>query len=172
MPKIYTKNGDLGMTSMPALGKIKKTDSRVAAVGELDELNAHLGLVATILDEDIREIIFSIQSTLLCIGAEVATLNEFGESKLEFGLLSQQLEACIDGLSEELPPLTNFILPGGSTQASSIHIARAVCRRCERSLADIGYPVQYVNRLSDFLFTLARVVNKMLDVKEVIWRKK
>jgi len=158
------------MTSMPAVGKLSKSDRRLDAVGDLDELNAHLGIVASFLGDDIREIIFAIQSTLLSIGAEVATQAEF-ETKLDFVVLSHQLEGCIDGMDEELPPLKNFILPGGSTQAGSIHVARAVCRRCERSLAAISYPVQYVNRLSDFLFTLARTVNKMQQIEEIVWKQ-
>lgn len=180
-PKIYTKKGDTGQTTVPALGKVLKSDARVDAVGDLDELNAHIGLVATFVafdpagedsspTTDVQQILYDIQGHLLTIGAEVAVQPTF-ESKLPFDDWCLVLEGLIDGMTEELPPLKNFILPGGTTQAASIHIARTVCRRCERSLVKIGYPVVYINRLSDFLFTLARIINKCMGFEDVIWKR-
>ena len=170
-PKIYTKQGDQGGTSMPSVGKVSKTHERIVAVGDLDELNAHLGMIASFLGDDAKEMVESIQSTLLSIGAEIATLENLADTKAPQSEMAAQLEGAIDGMTAELDPLKNFILPGGTTQSAAVHIARAVCRRAERSLVALGYPVVYINRLSDFLFTLARVVNKATGGTESIWKR-
>jgi len=169
MSKIYTKKGDKGKTSMPFQSKISKNDSRCHAVGDLDELNTHLGLVSTFLDGDIKETLHDIQRNLLCIGSEAA--KGVVESELDFDDMCSRLEALIDGMADDMPPLKNFILPGGTTQSATIHIARTVCRRCERSLVAIEYPVLYINRLSDFLFTLARYVGIQTGAEEIIWSR-
>lgn len=168
--KIYTKRGDQGKTDIPSQGRVGKDHPYCDAVGTLDELNAYIGKISTFIEGDLQEQLFIIQQNLLFIGAEIAVNKE--ESKLDFDDMASRLEAIIDVMESGLPPLKNFILPGGTLQSSEIHIARAVCRRCERTLVEVNYPVKYINRLSDFLFTLARVICSETGGTEQIWSGK
>jgi cob(I)alamin adenosyltransferase len=186
--KIYTRGGDRGETGLMGGARVRKSSLRVAAYGEVDELNATLGVAAAALAHDTpaaagkspREALTEIQRTLFDLGAELAAPPGTKAAKTAPPVTETQvttLEQAIDALSERLPPLRNFILPGGSPGASSLHLARGVCRRAERAvvaLADVE-PVRdevlaYLNRLSDYLFVLARAVNADAGVTEPVWR--
>lgn len=178
--KIYTKTGDDG-TSGNLLGERRKKDDLLFAVlGDLDELNACVGLVAGAQDLDARTL--EIQSYIFDLGAEVASLSRdvrFVANDIEGEIT--QLEKDIDDMVAQLPELTNFILPGGSMASQYAHLARAVCRRLERSMVALlseesnslrPEVVQWVNRFSDWLFTLARFENYSRGIEDPIWTKK
>lgn len=178
--KIYTRGGDTGQTGLYGGGRVPKDDARIEALGAVDELNAALGVVLTLpMDDTARALLSRIQSELFVLGADLATPLEQGDvvprvSPRE----ATQLEADIDRLESDLPPLQKFILPGGSPAGAAVHMARGVCRRAERgmvrlmSLADINPQVEaYINRLSDFLFVLARHVNHAARVPETEWTR-
>ncbi|MBI3559040.1 cob(I)yrinic acid a,c-diamide adenosyltransferase [Candidatus Gottesmanbacteria bacterium] len=158
--KIYTKAGDKGTTSLFNGLRIKKSDKIVEALGSIDELNAMLGTLDLPLE--------NIQKDLMVIAAQVAGYSARGGSAL--GRKSLKLEKEIDKMQRELPELRNFILPKGQ-----IHLARAVARRCERTVIKAIKPIKaikiikYLNRLSDYLFVLARFVNYKNKIKETIW---
>ena len=180
--KIYTKTGDEGETGLFDGTRVPKHDPRVEAYGEVDELNALLGTVRAFLtDEEVGVVLAAIQRDLFAIGAQLAD-PKFGEKKrkekvtLNEGRV-KELEEIIDRCEAELPPLRHFILPGGSHAGSLLHLARTVCRRAERrtiGLKHQGIPVSpilimYINRLSDLLFVLARVVNHRQGIQDVAW---
>ena len=177
--KIYTKTGDDGTTGLFGGGRVPKSSGRVEAYGTVDELNATLGIARTTkLDTRTDEVLASIQVDLFTLGAELATVPG-KEDKLKMRLLdgadAERLEKAIDDAEVGLPPLTNFVLPGGSPGAATLHLARTVCRRAERLV--LGLPdaparselVVYLNRLSDLLFVLARKANKEAGVGDVLW---
>ncbi len=184
--KIYTKTGDTGTTSLFGGTRIPKHHIRIESYGTIDELNAHLGLLR---DQDIQEhyknILLQIQKKLFTIGAVLATDPEKatlknGKSRLTISTLSnediQVLEKEIDTMNAELPTMTHFILPGGSDVVSFCHIARCVCRRAERTTVALheiqpidNYTLQYLNRLSDYLFVLARKLTKDSGKEEILW---
>lgn len=180
--KIYTKTGDEGETGLFDGTRVPKHDPRVEAYGEVDEVNALVGTIRAILsDQEIGEILASIQRDLFAIGAQLAD-PKFGERKRKEKVVLnearvKELEDTIDRCEAELPPLKHFILPGGSHAGSLLHLARTVCRRAERrtiALKHQGIPVSpiliiYMNRLSDLLFVLARVVNHRQGIQEVAW---
>lgn len=178
--KIYTKTGDDGTTGLVGGSRVEKTDVRMTAIGEVDELNAALGWVrAAGLPDDIDQTFASVQSRLFDLGAELATPQE---SKFDNANLSDSdvtaLEQCIDAWEGELAPLANFILPGGSEAAARCHIARSVCRRAERAVLMFHHDVPqrdvalaFLNRLSDTLFVAARTVNHRLGVEDVKWMR-
>ena len=177
--KIYTRTGDAGKTGLLDGRRVSKADSRVDAYGEVDELNACLGLVLSAgLDTDLADMVVQIQRQLFSLGASLAdpTSHAAGHSKVSVNEADvERLEGWIDGLEAELEPLRRFILPGGHSAAATVHLARAVCRRAERRMAALGaeavgpVPLAYVNRLSDLLFTLARAVNARAGVNEQEW---
>jgi cob(I)alamin adenosyltransferase len=188
--KIYTGSGDRGMTSLFSGERVKKSYERVEAYGDLDELNSVLGALAAALPGDKDAMVKEtqdIQSDLFHLGAWLATTPDSPSlSKIEKISLAKikHLESAIDRLQEHLPPLQVFILPGGHLSAALAHIARTVCRRTERHvvlLRDeyIGDEVtkqfeavlSYLNRLSDYLFALARYCNQMHEVNDIPWRK-
>jgi cob(I)alamin adenosyltransferase len=177
--KIYTKTGDDGTTGLYGGGRVKKASTRVDAYGTVDELNATLGLArATALDAFAEGVLAQVQVDLFTIGAELACVPG-KEDKLGMAFIdgddASRLEHAIDDAEKELPPLKTFVLPGGSTQAAAIHLARTVCRRAERGvLAMDDAPARndvviYLNRLSDLLFTLARHANLKAGVADVPW---
>ena len=177
--KIYTKTGDDGTTGLFGGGRVKKASTRVDAYGTVDELNATLGLArATVLDPFADGVLAQTQVDLFTLGAELACVPG-KEDKLSMPLLdaadAARLEHAIDDAEKELPPLTTFVLPGGSAQASALHVARTVCRRAERAVLSIDDTparsdvVIYLNRLSDLLFTLARHANLKAGVDDVPW---
>lgn len=176
--KIYTKKGDDGSTMLFGGTRLPKHHLRVTSYGEIDELNSYLGLVADSFTGH-AAFIRGIQNELFNIGSHFATEPEQA-SKLKLPELSNQaitmLEEAIDAQTSVLPELKQFILPGGHVVVSTIHIARTVCRRAERTataLAEISEVnpthLAYLNRLSDYLFTLARTASKDLGAEEIKW---
>ncbi|MGI0082180.1 MAG: cob(I)yrinic acid a,c-diamide adenosyltransferase [Nitrosopumilaceae archaeon] len=178
MVKIYTKTGDNGSTGIIGGARMSKSNPRIIAYGEVDELNSLLGIVlSSNLDNDIRDLLVQIQNDLFVVGADLAnsdlknTLNRITEDMVHF------LEDHIDRLETELLPITYFILPGGDSVASQIHLARAIARRAETHIVYLSEkePINkkcqiYINRLSDLLFVLARVINKRKKISDVAWK--
>ena len=179
--KIYTRAGDEGRTSLLHHKNLMKSNVVFNILGTLDELNAALGLLHLARIPKIKEIVISIQNDLFSIGALVANSNV---TRKDFAFLYQrvkEIEDIIDALDEELPPLKNFILPGGTEDSARLHLSRAICRRLERLMVSgkqekllsskgIDYILQYTNRLSDLLFVLARYANHKRGVKDIPWK--
>jgi len=178
--KVYTRTGDKGTTGLIGGTRVKKYDVRLEAYGTVDELNSWIGLLhSQNIDKKQKEILVGIQQILFVIGSQLATdrskidISNRAACKAEDIAL---LEKEMDQMSEELPELKNFILPGGSQTVSFCHIARTVCRRAERRAYELAekeevHPnlLKYLNRLSDFLFVLARKIGKDSKMKEIIW---
>ena len=182
--RIYTRTGDDGSTGLFGGARVRKDDLRVEAYGSVDELNSALGVAASMTDDaklaaGLRE----IQSDLLTLGADLSTPMGEPERRGQTTIPRlvddrvSALEQMIDHNEADLPPLTQFILPGGTATASALHVARTVCRRAERrcvALADAEQInpvcVQYLNRLSDLLFVMARTANHRAGVPDVIWQ--
>ena len=180
--KIYTKTGDRGDTGLFGGGRVPKDDPRVEAYGDVDELNAALGLARAIeLMPRIDEVLVPIQRDLFALGALLATPDrEKMRAQLDKARIDEeriaQLERAIDAGEAELEPLKAFILPGGTPKAAALHVARTVCRRAERRVVALQHGVElpelvviYLNRLSDLLFVLARVANRRAGAGEVTW---
>lgn len=178
--KIYTKSGDDGRTRLLGSQRVSKDDPRIEAYGTVDELNAVLGLArATGLDHDADERVRRLQDDLFALGAALADPDPDGPFHSAIVPESaMRLEEEIDAIEAKLPRLTQFILPGGSLGAAQLHLARTVCRRAERLVVALGRQsgehvpgelIIYLNRLSDFLFVLARAVNHRAKVTEVTW---
>ena len=177
--KIYTRTGDEGETSLFDGTRVRKDDARVDAYGDVDELNAWLGLARSSLrDTDLDEALTQIQRDLFAVGAELADPAEKIAARITKAVVTdadvRRLEQLIDRLDEELDPLRRFILAGGAPVGAALHVARAVCRRAERRIISLqprpgATLLRYINRLSDLLFVLARVVNKRAGVAETEW---
>jgi len=179
-PKIYTKTGDAGDTSLFDNSRVSKADPRVDAYGEVDEVNACLGAaLAAEVGADIAAVLTTVQKDLFAVGARLADpSSRIAERVTKAAVTSQQvalLEVTIDRLEMELPPLRRFILPGGSPAGSLLHLARTVCRRAERRVIGLGPDavepgvIIYLNRLSDLLFVMARAVNHRAGIPETEW---
>jgi cob(I)alamin adenosyltransferase len=184
--KIYTKTGDRGTTGLFGGGRVAKDDVRVEAYGEVDELNAALGMARSVeMMPRIDEVLVPVQRDLFAIGAILATPDlekmreQLAKARIDDERIAQ-LERAIDDCDAELPPLTAFILPGGTPKSAALHVARTVCRRAERRVVHlqrhaphgVDVPpvvVVYLNRLSDLLFSLARVANVRAGAGEVTW---
>lgn len=178
--KIYTKFGDAGETALYGGIRVGKDDSRIEAIGTVDELNAYIGYAQTLIDDtDLCELMAQIQNHLFAVGADLATPATHTKAA-DFRIpadFTTVMETAIDAFSEELPPLTNFILPGGCPAGAILHIARVVCRRSERRVVQLAHEtevnpeiIRSLNRLSDLLFVLARTVNFRAQAPEPIWR--
>jgi cob(I)alamin adenosyltransferase len=177
--KIYTRTGDTGETSLFDNSRVSKADPRVETYGEVDELNAWLGIVrAHGLDVDLESEFIRIQRDLFAVGAQLADPSERLAARVTRAFVTDadvsRLESLIDRFESEVPPLTRFILAGGSPAGASIHVARTVCRRAERRMVALAPPIdalliRYMNRLSDLLFVLARVVNHRARQPETEW---
>jgi cob(I)alamin adenosyltransferase len=176
--KIYTRTGDGGSTTLFDGTRIAKSDPRVEAYGEVDEANAALGAARSEgLDPDIDAVLDRVQRDLFALGSRLADPAERIADRVTKILLGPddvaRLEGWIDTYEAELPPLRSFVLPGGTRAASALHLARTVCRRAERRMvALVAVEVEflaYMNRLSDLLFVLTRVVNKRAGTPEVEW---
>ncbi|MCH5319478.1 MAG: cob(I)yrinic acid a,c-diamide adenosyltransferase [Paramuribaculum sp.] len=180
---LYTATGDKGTTSLVGGHRISKADKRIQAYGDVDELNSYIGLIAALMapaDTMIHDELIALQHRLFDIGAALATLPD-SQADIPAGVTQRQieiLERAIDRIDGNLPPLHNFILPGGTVASSHAQIARAVCRRAERNIAflAIDQPVSplilvFVNRLSDYLFALARYLNVTASHPEITWSK-
>jgi cob(I)alamin adenosyltransferase len=182
--KIYTRTGDDGTTGLVDGSRLPKTDARMHAIGEVDETNSALGIAIAALENDDAHdpqiaSLRRIQNDLFDLGADIATPGEdFTPSEMELRIIASQidwLEAAIDAANDQLPPLTSFILPGGSMASAHMHLARATTRRAERALVAASHQVsinplavQYLNRLSDYLFTLCRLINSTRD-GDILW---
>lgn len=180
--KIYTKTGDQGTTSLLGGAKVPKSDLRIETYGTIDELNSWIGLVNDHIPENaVHEHLREIQDRLFTIGSLLATdpdkgarmqLPELHESDIQF------LEQQIDKMTDALPPMKSFILPGGHPTVSFIHVGRCVCRRAERLAVNMQQQqqavdpiiIRYLNRLSDYLFTLARYMGMLLKAPEIPWK--
>jgi cob(I)alamin adenosyltransferase len=180
--KIYTRTGDEGQTGLPDGQRLPKDAQVMEVVGTVDETNTALGMVrAAGVSEDMDRLLDDIQHQLLNLGAEVARLGAAASGAPVIGPEQiQAMEEAMNRFDKELPPLRNFILPGGAPAAAGLHFARAVCRRAERRLVarerGLDPPlsrqlVPYLNRLSDLLFVLARAANARAGRADVIWRK-
>jgi cob(I)alamin adenosyltransferase len=175
--KIYTRTGDTGETALFDNSRVSKADPRVDAYGDVDELNAWLGLVrAAGLEPDLDGAIVQIQRDLFAVGAQLADPADRLAPRVARAFVAdrdvERLEALIDTLDAEVPPLTRFILAGGVPAGASLHVARTVCRRAERrivALVPAPLLIRYMNRLSDLLFVLARVVNHRAGQPETEW---
>ena len=173
LDKIYTKGGDTGYTSIVGGKRVKKSSHIIEAIGYVDELNAFLGLLANYLKPNQKNVILNIQNDLFDIGADIATpLNKKDNNIRLRKNQTVYLEREIDKINSKLKPLTSFILPGGNEISGWLHLARTINRRCEVSIVKLSEKnkinleiLKYINRLSDFLFVLARQTNK----KEILW---
>ena len=180
--KIYTKTGDKGSTALIGGTKVLKSHLRIEAYGTVDELNSYIGLCGDLIEEkNSRTLLKSIQDRLFTIGSSLACDPE-KEPKMKLPDLRDEdvtaLEKDIDSMNESLPVMRNFILPGGHPVVAHIHIARCICRRAERSVVRLladnneveSIIITYLNRLSDYLFVLARFIAKDLNAEEIAWR--
>jgi cob(I)alamin adenosyltransferase len=180
--KIYTKTGDAGDTGLFGGGRVAKDDPRVEAYGDVDELNAFLGVARAVeLMPRVDEVLVPLQRDLFAIGALLATpdrdrmAQQLQKARIDDRRIAE-LEQAIDDAESELEPLRAFVLPGGTPKAAALHVARTVCRRAERHIVRLQHDVEvpgivviYMNRLSDLLFTLARLANKRAGAGEVTW---
>ena len=179
--KIYTKTGDTGLTSLFGGGRVSKAHLRVEAYGTVDELNAVVGAARELVGDEANERLEAIQHDLFTMGAHLATppLEEGRKGPALPDLPTarvSEMESWIDAADEELPPLRQFVLPGGSPASAALHMARTVCRRAERRVtaladADVVAPevLQYLNRLSDLLFVMARLANARGGQGDMEW---
>jgi cob(I)alamin adenosyltransferase len=177
--KIYTKTGDKGMTSLIGGTKVSKSHLRIEAYGTVDELNSYIGLCRDLLEDDnSRDILREIQDRLFTIGSSLACDPE-KEPKMKIPDLKEEdvllLEKEMDKMNESIPVMKSFILPGGHVTVSQLHIARCVCRRAERTCVRMeeeadALVLKYINRLSDYLFVLARYSGWQLKAEEVPWK--
>lgn len=184
--KIYTKTGDKGTTALFGGSRVPKHHIRIESYGTVDELNSHMGMLRDLIeDEHSQQTIIKIQDRLFTLGSMLATdpkkaTLKSGKERLDISKISpadiELLEQEMDAMNDRLPPMTHFVLPGGHPTVSSCHIARCVCRRAER-LATALFEIepfeekvlQYLNRLSDYLFVLARKLSNDLGAKEIQW---
>ncbi len=184
--KIYTKTGDTGTTALFGGTRVPKDHIRIESYGTVDELNSYIGLIR---DQEInphyKKILIEIQDRLFTVGAILATppekeVKKNGELRLQnLGIIESDIELLeneIDTMESELPPMTHFVLPGGHTTVSYCHIARCVCRRAERLAVHLDHNevvaeivIKYLNRLSDYLFVLARKLSFDLQAEEIKW---
>ena len=178
--KIYTKTGDRGDTRLFDGTKVRKHDDRVEAYGAIDELNSFIGAAAAFLqDPALKVMLAEIQKDLFSVGAQLADPGFRDQSRAKFQLDPGRiaaLENAIDSFETELPPLRQFILAGGGHGGALLHVARTVCRRAERRVVSLSEKVEvhpnvivYLNRLSDFLFVIARLVNHREGKQEILW---
>lgn len=180
--KIYTKTGDKGTTSLIGGTKVPKSHLRIEAYGTVDELNSHIGLCKDLVtDQKAQEILLEVQDRLFTIGSSLAC-DPIKAPKMRIPDLKETdvelLEKEMDLMNEVVPPMKSFILPGGHTTLSQLHIARCVCRRAERccvrleleSLEVEAIIIKYLNRLSDYLFILSRFAGHQLNIAEIPWK--
>lgn len=185
--KVYTRTGDKGMTDLVGGVRISKNDPRLEAYGTTDELSSHLGLLAAMMAQDSdaleeeRQMLVRSQNNLFVIGSYLA-IDQSQTPLYDFARLpdgeTTLLEQRIDQLMGTLPEKQGFVLPGGTVSAAQCHVCRTVCRRAERRILELAqharvddYILQYVNRLSDYLFVLAKIINFNAGQSEIIWQK-
>ena len=185
--KVYTRTGDKGMTDLVGGVRVSKNDPRLEAYGTTDELSSHLGLLAAMMAHDSntleeeRQMLVRSQNNLFIIGSYLA-IDQSQTPLYDFARLpdgeTTLLEQRIDQLMATLPEKQGFVLPGGTVSAAQCHVCRTVCRRAERRILELAqharvddYVLQYVNRLSDYLFVLAKIINFNAGQSEIIWQK-
>ena len=178
--KIYTRGGDDGTTSLGGGQRVKKHSPRIEAFGAVDELNSQIGMaLACGLEPELERFLKSVQNDLFHVGADLCVLEQdkkkFGGPQIEQRHVDA-LERLLDDLTDQLGPLENFILPGGSAGAAQLHMARTLCRRAERAVVAVAeqepaspLALKYLNRLSDALFVMARQENRRRGVPDVLW---
>lgn len=176
--KIYTKTGDDGNTGLQGNYRISKSHPRIISYGTIDEANAALGVVlSNSLESDIRDILTQIQNELFLVGADLSNPN-LNDVKNRVSLdMVEKLESYIDTFEEELPALTNFILPGGDIAASQLHYVRTIVRRAETLVVQLSEKdeinsncIKYLNRLSDLFFVMGRLINKRKGIDDILWK--
>ena len=176
--KIYTKTGDEGKTSLFDNSRVWKSDERIMSYGAVDELNSSIGIALSLeLDNEIKEILIKIQNDLFTVGSDLANPNMADKKIRTTEKMTIFLEQKIDLLEPQLKPLTSFILPGGSLLASILHLSRTISRRAETHVVALSKSedinkeaVIYLNRLSDLMFILARIVNNRKKMPDIIWK--
>lgn len=179
MTKIYTKTGDDGSTGLIGNKRVSKSNPRIIAYGAVDEINSALGVILSLNpDKDIRDLLVKIQNDLFVLGADLANSDLKNTSNRITHDMVHFLEEKIDRLEKELSPITYFILPGGDPIASQVHLARVISRRAETCIVSLSEKEQvnktgqiYINRLSDLLFVIARVINKRKMINDTAWQK-
>lgn len=181
--KIYTRTGDKGDTGLIGGRRVSKADPRIVAYGAVDELNSSIGLAISFLRpkqqfSDLADVLVQVQNDLFVVGSDLADPAKAGNTPRADEKMASALEPVIDRFESELEPITFFILPGGSVEASLMHQARGVARRAETAVVSLSKGqdvnpaiVVYLNRLSDMLFVAARLANKRLGVQDVAWRR-
>ena len=176
--KIYTKTGDDGNTGLQGDFRISKSHPRIIAYGTVDEVNAAIGVVLTnTLDNDISQLLNQIQNDLFLLGSDLSNQN-LNNLKNRISLeMIENLEVFIDTFESELPPITNFILPGGHTAAAQMHQVRTIVRRAETLVVKLSDKdeinsncIKYLNRLSDLMFVMGRLINKRKGIEDIIWK--
>ena len=176
--KIYTKTGDDGNTGLQGDFRISKSHPRILAYGTVDEANAMIGVVlSNVLDDDVREVLNTIQNELFLLGSDLSNQN-LNDLKNRISLdMVEKLEKIIDKFELELPPITNFILPGGNVAAAQIHQVRTIVRRAETLVVQLSDKdeinsncIKYLNRLSDLMFVMGRLINKRKGIEDIIWK--
>ena len=176
--KIYTKTGDDGNTGLQGDFRIAKSHPRILAYGTVDETNAMIGVVlSNVLDDDVREVLNMIQNELFLLGSDLSNQN-LNDLKNRISLdMVEKLEKIIDKFELELPPITNFILPGGNVAAAQIHQVRTIVRRAETLVVQLSDKdeinsncIKYLNRLSDLMFVMGRLINKRNGIEDIIWK--
>jgi len=181
--KIYTKTGDKGDTGLIDGSRISKSDLRIKAYGEVDEANSHIGLIISNIEknsifDDVKKILLNVQHDLFVLGAELANPNGLKDDRMLVRKeMVSNIEQQIDNFESELSPISYFILPGGTIEASLLHICRTVVRRAETSTVALNKEqkisqeiLTYLNRLSDLFFVLARVINKRQKCNDIPWK--
>lgn len=177
LTRIYTRTGDKGSTGLADGRRVSKTSERIETLGDIDELNSVLGVLRAELatDDPLSAVFFQLQNDLFDLGGEIAMANPDYQA-ITTDIISE-LENHLDSLNEQLPPLTEFILPGGSRSAAYCHQARSICRRAERQMIRLcddeeqnSIGAIYLNRLSDLLFVCARVLARRAGAAEVLWQ--
>ena len=176
--KIYTNTGDDGNTGLQGDFRIAKSHPRILAYGTVDEANAMIGVVlSNVLDDDVREVLNTIQNELFLLGSDLSNQN-LNDLKNRISLeMVEKLEKIIDKFELELPPITNFILPGGNVAAAQIHQVRTIVRRAETLVVQLSDKdeinsncIKYLNRLSDLMFVMGRLINKRNGIEDIIWK--
>ena len=176
--KIYTKTGDDGNTGLQGDFRISKSHSRIMAYGTVDEANAAIGVALTHpLDDDIKQLLSQIQNDLFLLGSDLSNQNLNDLNNRISVSMVEKIETSIDTFELELPPITNFILPGGNAAAAQIHQVRTIIRRAETLVVKLSDKdeinsncIKYLNRLSDLMFVMGHLINKRNGVEDIIWK--
>jgi len=177
--KIYTKTGDDGKTSLFDNSRVWKSHERIVSYGAIDELNSAVGIAISMdLDHQLKEILVRIQNELFIVGSDLANPNMLDTKIRTTENMTLSLENDIDTFESELSELTNFILPGGTLMSSILHLSRTIARRAETHVIALSQKeeinkiaIVYLNRLSDLLFVLARVLNKRKNIDDIVWKR-